>query len=107
VIKQIPSPVPRQSTGLRPGPGRGRSHMGYGAAVYGWDRSSVVFSTCVRRSYYNAVGAVIIPAGRVFLIIPIIIVLGMHHATTVYEAFVLVNFRILALTILRVYLGKS
>jgi hypothetical protein len=28
------------------------SHMGYGAAVYGWDRGSVVFSTCVRMSSF-------------------------------------------------------
>jgi hypothetical protein len=45
------SSVPRQSTCLRPGLGRGRSHMGYGAAVYGWGRGSGVFSTCVRRSF--------------------------------------------------------
>ncbi|TVU10994.1 hypothetical protein EJB05_44552, partial [Eragrostis curvula] len=38
-----------QSTGLRPGPGRWSSHMGYGAAVYGWGKGSGVFSTCVRR----------------------------------------------------------
>jgi hypothetical protein len=25
-----------QSTSLRPGPGCGHSHMGYGATVYGW-----------------------------------------------------------------------
>jgi hypothetical protein len=37
-VKKIPSSVSRQSTGLRPGPGPGCSHMGYGADVYGWDR---------------------------------------------------------------------
>jgi hypothetical protein len=30
--------------------GRGRSHMGFDAAMYGWGRGSGVFSTCVRRS---------------------------------------------------------
>jgi len=39
-VKKVPSSVPHQSTGLRSGPGRGRSHMGYGAAVYGWGRGS-------------------------------------------------------------------
>jgi hypothetical protein len=47
VVKKIPSSVPHQSTGLRLG--LGRSHMGYGAAVYGWGKGSRVFSTCVRR----------------------------------------------------------
>jgi hypothetical protein len=45
-----PLVVPRQSKGLKPGPSRGRSHMGYDAAVYGWGRGSVFFSTCVRMS---------------------------------------------------------
>jgi hypothetical protein len=35
VVKKIHSSVPCQSTSLRPGPSRGSSHMGYGAAVYG------------------------------------------------------------------------
>lgn len=39
-VKKILSPVPCQNTGLRPGSGRGHSHMNYGAAVYGWDRGS-------------------------------------------------------------------
>jgi hypothetical protein len=52
---KIPSSILLQSTGLRPG--LGRSHMGYGAAVYGWGRDSGGFSTCVRRSsYFNARG---------------------------------------------------
>jgi hypothetical protein len=42
VVKKIPSSVPRQSTGLRLSPGRGRSHMGFDAAVYGWGRGSGV-----------------------------------------------------------------
>jgi hypothetical protein len=50
MVKKIPSSVPRQSTGLRLSPGRGRSHMGFDAAVYEWGRGSGVFSTCVRRS---------------------------------------------------------
>ena len=50
-VKKIPSFVPRQSTGLRLSPGRGRSHMGYGVVVYGWGRGSGVFSTCVRMSF--------------------------------------------------------
>ena len=37
-VKKIPSPVLRQSTGLRPGPSRGCSHIGYGAGVYWWGR---------------------------------------------------------------------
>jgi hypothetical protein len=58
VVKNIPSSVPRQSTGLRLSPGRGRSHMGFDAALYGWGRGSGVFSTCVRRSSskYNSRG---------------------------------------------------
>jgi hypothetical protein len=36
VVKQIPSFVPRQSTGLRLSPDHGRSHMGFDVAVYGW-----------------------------------------------------------------------
>jgi hypothetical protein len=51
VLKKIPSSVPRQSTDLRLSPGRGRSHMGFDAAVYGWGRGSGVFSTCVRRFF--------------------------------------------------------
>jgi hypothetical protein len=35
MLKKFSSSVPCQSTGLRPGPGRGSSHMGYGAVVYG------------------------------------------------------------------------
>jgi hypothetical protein len=50
VVKKIPSYVPRQNTGLRLSPGRGRSHMGFDAVVYGWGRGLGVFSTCVRRS---------------------------------------------------------
>jgi hypothetical protein len=52
VVKKILSSVPRQSTGLRLSPGRGRSHMGFDAAVYGWGRGSGVFSTCAR-SFLN------------------------------------------------------
>ena len=37
-VKKTPLVCPRQSTGLRPGPGCGRSHMDYGAAVYRWGR---------------------------------------------------------------------
>jgi hypothetical protein len=37
-LKKIPLSVPHQSTGLRPSPGCGHSHMCYGAAVYGWGR---------------------------------------------------------------------
>jgi hypothetical protein len=44
VVKKIPSYVLRQSTGLRLSPGRGRSHMGFDAAVYGWGRSSGILS---------------------------------------------------------------
>jgi hypothetical protein len=40
VVKKIPSSVSRQSTGLKPGLGRGRSHMSYSAALYGWGRGS-------------------------------------------------------------------
>jgi hypothetical protein len=40
VVEIIPSYVSRQRTGLRHGPGRGCSHMGFNAAVYG----SVKFS---------------------------------------------------------------
>jgi hypothetical protein len=36
VVKKNPSSVPRQSTGLRLSSDRGRSHMGFDAAVYGW-----------------------------------------------------------------------
>jgi hypothetical protein len=50
VVKKILSSVPRQSTSLRLSPDRGRSHMGFDAAVYEWGRGSRVFSTCVRRS---------------------------------------------------------
>ena len=32
----VPNSVPHESTGLRSGTGHGRSHMDYGAAVYGW-----------------------------------------------------------------------
>ena len=46
VSKNISSPIPLQSTGLRPVP----FHMGCGAAVYRWGRGSEIFSTCVRRS---------------------------------------------------------
>jgi hypothetical protein len=35
VVKKMSSFVPRQNTGLRPGPDRGRSCMGYNAAVCG------------------------------------------------------------------------
>jgi hypothetical protein len=39
VVLKIPSSIRRQSTGLRPSPSRSRSHMGYGATMYGWGRS--------------------------------------------------------------------
>jgi hypothetical protein len=60
VVKKIPSSVPRQSTGLRLGPDRGRSHMGYGAAVYGWGMGSGVLSVGMENPNPNRVGSVII-----------------------------------------------
>jgi hypothetical protein len=52
VVKKISLSVPRQSTGLRLGLGRGRSHLGFDATVYGWGKDSGVFSTCVRSVSY-------------------------------------------------------
>lgn len=52
-VKKIPPSVARQSTCLRSGPGRDRSHMGYGATVYGWvwvGQGSGVFSSGMRSS---------------------------------------------------------
>jgi hypothetical protein len=43
------NPTPKHM--LRPDPGHNHSHMGYGAAVYGWGRGSGVFSICMRRSF--------------------------------------------------------
>jgi hypothetical protein len=40
-VKKNPWSVPQQNINLKPGPSRGRSHMGYGAAVYGWGRALV------------------------------------------------------------------
>jgi len=74
-VKKVPSSVPHQSTGLRSGPGRGRSHMGYGAAVYGWGRGSEVnlhgfigFLDLRENVFFliQRLGVVLPPAGRVF-----------------------------------------
>jgi hypothetical protein len=64
VVKKIPSFVPRQSTGLRLSPGRGRSHMGFDAAVYGWGRG---FLDLREKVFFllKCLGAVLPPAGRV------------------------------------------
>jgi hypothetical protein len=47
-----PSYLPGQSTGLRLSLGRGRSHMGYGATMYGWGKDLEVFYACMRRSSF-------------------------------------------------------
>jgi hypothetical protein len=69
VVKKIHSSVPRQSTGLRLSPGRGRSHMGFDAAVYEWDRGSGGFlDLCENVSFLiQYSGAVLPPVGRVFI----------------------------------------
>jgi hypothetical protein len=43
MVKKIPSSVPLQSTCLKLRPSRGRSHMCFDAAVYGWGRGSGFF----------------------------------------------------------------
>jgi hypothetical protein len=70
VVKKIPSLVPRQSTGLKLGPGRGHSHMGFDAAVYGWGRGSGGFLDLCEKVFFliQYSGVVLPPAGRVFLI---------------------------------------
>jgi hypothetical protein len=50
VVRKILTYVSRQSIGLRLSTVTVVSHMGYGAAMYGWGRDSRVFSTCVRSS---------------------------------------------------------
>jgi hypothetical protein len=49
VVKKNPLVCPTAKHRTKARPGRGRSHMGFDAAVYGWGRGSRVFSTCVRR----------------------------------------------------------
>jgi hypothetical protein len=65
-LKKIPSSVTCQSLGLRPGAGRGRSHVGYGAAVYGLDKG---FLDLREVFFLNAMsGGCLTPVDLVFLV---------------------------------------